>query len=602
MLGIGTALVALVSFLVASSGFLQDDYDFFELSRVSGSGAASLVRSIFGSIVPGLVFADNVLASGHPISRVLVVIITVGLYALTVFVFYRFLELLFGARFGAVALTTIACTSGLLGISLVWWTPAINSLPAIIADIVAFDGLVRHALTGRRRYLVLSIAAVAFGTMFYDPSMTIVVPLGLFTVLYLADPTSLRSMWRAFWTRWWLWCGYLVPVVANFGWRQTHPAEYALPPVATVSQILRFMGTGWAQGFAPTSIGIDYAALGSGTVRLWVVLLGQVLILGLVAATIVRRRSAWRAWTMFAGSFLIADLLAAIGRASLSTSLALNSLYWCFYGFLFWTAVGLAVLPLRPGIAVAGAAEGEGVRRPRHAHGGRSTRRTWPVAALAAVVLAALGIQYMWSTPIRSLGAGNRSYADNVQVTWERVSSTQPAPFIWDTVAPGFVLGSNFGPYNRLSTTIGLVVPGLRFDQPAGAGYVVDYYGKVIPAHTVVAGSGKLAGSALGNVPVDAGCFSTLHRSTKFVLSLDRAVPPGQWFVRIHYFGRTSVAMHIDDTVVPVVAAGKDTVAPLTLATQTTGLTVGLPKGASGCISADIERPLPNDTAAFMHP
>ena len=62
------------------------------------------------------------------------------------------------------------------------------------------------------------------------------------------------------------------------------------------------------------------------------------------------------------------------------------------------------------------------------------------------------------------------------------VSRADPSAFIWDEPAPWFVLTSKFAPYNRLSTTVGLVIPGLRFDSRSGSGYLIESDGLIVPA------------------------------------------------------------------------------------------------------------------------
>ena len=298
MLGIGVGLLIFAWQLVLSSGFLQDDYLYFQLSRLNGFSVTGLTTGVFGSVIPGFMFVNTLLSSQHPISRAPVIIVTLVLYALIVFTFYRLTELLFGVRLRNIALTAVACCSGLLGVSLVWWTPAVNGLPGILADLLSFDGLIRHAVTGKRRYLVISVVSFAVGTTFYDPSVTVLVTFVLFTALFLANPFDWRSLWTAFRVRIWAWVGYLVPIAANLAWRYSHPGEYTLPPVASVPKILRFMGVGWAQGFVPTSVGVNYSTLGPGAWRWEVVVLGQALVFGVAVVSIVRSPGAWRVGTL----------------------------------------------------------------------------------------------------------------------------------------------------------------------------------------------------------------------------------------------------------------------------------------------------------------
>ncbi len=295
MCSVGLAQTVIVGLIVKSSVIFQDDYLYFYLARQNGLTLRGLTISVFGSLIPGFTFVNTILSQQSPIPTYEMTLVVILLYMALILVLYRFLEMLFGARLVVVVLTAMATCSGLLGVSLVWWTTAINSLPAVIADILALDGLARHALTRRRRHLVISVVSFAVGTLFYDPSMTIVLTLVLFTALYLANPRDWRSEWNAFRSRSWVWIGYAVPITAALAWRRLHPAEYSLPPVANAARTLRFMGAGWAQGFTPSSLGVNYSMLGSGGWRLAVVLLGQLLLIGVGILSVIRRRIAWRA-------------------------------------------------------------------------------------------------------------------------------------------------------------------------------------------------------------------------------------------------------------------------------------------------------------------
>ncbi len=197
MVVVGAIQTLIVGWIINTSGFQQDDYLFFYLGHEKGLTQAGLGQSIFGSFIPGFNFVNTVLASSLPVSRPMTEVIIILLYAALILVMYRLLELLFGPRPGIVLLTAVATCSGLLGVSLVWWTPGINLLPAIVADLLALDGLIRHSLTGSRRFLVISVVSFAVGVTFYDPSMEVVVLLIAFTLLYLADIRSLNSVWFA---------------------------------------------------------------------------------------------------------------------------------------------------------------------------------------------------------------------------------------------------------------------------------------------------------------------------------------------------------------------------------------------------------------------
>ncbi len=130
-LGVGLAQTAFVVWVISTSGYFRDDFPFFGLARQTGFSESGLTRSVFGSLVPAFQLSNSILASLHPIPRWPAVVVPALLYAVALLLFYRLGELLFGPRPVLVLLLLAAGLSGVLAISLVWWTAGINSLPAV---------------------------------------------------------------------------------------------------------------------------------------------------------------------------------------------------------------------------------------------------------------------------------------------------------------------------------------------------------------------------------------------------------------------------------------------------------------------------------------
>jgi hypothetical protein len=556
---VGAVQVTVVGWIVATSGFQQDDYLFFWFGHAQGLSVNGVTQSVFGSFIPGFSFVNTVIASTLPVTRWSIVVLTLLMYALLIFVFYRLLELLFGARPVVVVLTSVATCSGLLGVSLVWWTPAVNGLPALIADIVALDGLIRHGLTGRTRYLVVSVVAFGLGTLFYDPSLEIVVPLVLVTLLYFSDLRDRTSVWTALRSRAWLWAGYLVPFVVNFGWRALHPGKYVEPKVGSVPQIIGFLAGGFAKGFTSSALGENYFTVGHSAWRWGIIVLGQLVVVGVVVVTIAVNRAAWRAWVLFFASFLAADLVAAVGRSSQAYYFQLNSLYWCYFIFLFVVAFGLSVLPstmARTGRPLAPAVEG-------HDRPDRPDRpaRTGVVAGslVVAVVLCVLGIHYTWTTPDHALGARNRVFTQRLETAWTRIAHDHRPVFLWDTTVPPFVLNPLFRPYNKVSETMGLVLSGLHIGTGVGQGYVVTPQGSLVPASARVIAT-QAASSAAPGVPDRTACIVGGAGAHPVHILFDRVLPRGSWFVRIAYDGSRGQQLTVGDLGSPYLAKGSGAV------------------------------------------
>jgi hypothetical protein len=589
MAAVGVVQLAVVTRIVTTSGFQQDDYLFFSSGHTNGFTVAGLTQSIFGSFIPGFNFVNTVLASTLPVARWPAVLLTLLMYAALVFVFYRLLELLFGPRPGIVLLTAVATCSGLLGVSLVWWTPAINGLPALIADLLALDGLIRHALTGRVRHLVVSVVSFAVGTIFYDPSMEVIVPLVLVVLLYLCDTWDRRSVWVAFWSRAWLWVGYLVPVIASFGWRYLHPGKYREPPVGTIDQMVGFMVGGLTKGLTSSALGVNYLTQGPGFWTWGIIVLGQGLLVAVVAVTIVLRHQAWRAWALFFLSFLAADLVAAIGRSSEAFYFQFNSLYWCYFLFLFVVAFGLAVLPspLTAGLHADRCTEVAARPRPRW------SRRPLVDGAsvLATVVLCSLGIHYIWTTPDHTLGAKNRVYTQRVDAAWAAVSHAHPDAFVWDTDVPAFVLAPVFSPYNKVTSTLGLVIGGLKVDAGAGRGYLVTGDGSLVPAKGRVLAS-QVASSVEPGVPSPTACVDEAAASQVRV-HFDHIIPRGHWFIRIRYSRSNGEVIVLNAVGGVYLPKGSGTIlAHLPATHPETTVVLATQQPSTLCEAADVETPV----------
>jgi hypothetical protein len=190
---VGSLQTVFVGFVISTSGYFRDDFPFFGQARQGGFSGSDLTRGVFGSLVPGFQLANSLLASLHPIPRWPAVVIPTVLYALALLVFFRLGELLLGTRPQLILLLAAAGLCGVLAISLVWWTAGINSLPAVVCDLLALDGLARYTATGRRRHLAVSIVAFAVGIAFYDASSSFLLVLVLCNALYLVDRRAAPS-------------------------------------------------------------------------------------------------------------------------------------------------------------------------------------------------------------------------------------------------------------------------------------------------------------------------------------------------------------------------------------------------------------------------
>jgi hypothetical protein len=511
-------------------------------------------------------------------------------YFATMLAFYYLLELLFGDRPIILALIIGAGFCGVLATSLEWWTASLNSLPAVLFDILALIGLIRFSTTGRRGYLWFSIITFAIGIQFYEASSTFGAVLFVFDLLFLSSGTTWRSRVASTLRPWWKWVVFVTPVIFDFGWRALHSSEYALPPTQGLGEFIRFIAIGWAQGFSPMIFGIDYPTLSHGWERGAALLVPQIILLSVVIFTCIRRRLAWRAWVMFFTGFAVLEVVAAVGRAYYGAEFAINPVYWTLQPFVLVLAIGLACLPnsIDP-------LRGRASPKRVHAHTKTFLARdrelsllTRSIIAIGLVAVAAVGINEMWSSPTRAQGALNRSYVAHARASWSLAETKYAKPFVWDTEVPEVVQQAIFAPYDRVATTVGLLVP-LRIDAPAGQGLLMRGDGTLVPAVSHVVSRAMVNGGAAAA----SVCLRPRTQSRIAGFALTSTVPAGYWFVRIRYQHSSGFGASVNLFAVDFPRGSGQVVVPMILP-RTTALTIDLPAGQSICVAgADVETPAP---------
>jgi hypothetical protein len=594
---VGVLQTAFVAVSVISSGYFADDYLFFVIDRVGGFSIHTLTGSVYGSLIPGFQLGNSILASFHPVPRWPGVVFPVVLYALVLFVFYRLLELLFGTRPLLIVLVSLAGLSSVLCTSLVWWTAALNSLPAVLLDLLAVDGLARHAATGQRRHLAVTVVAFAVGVAFYDGSGSFVVPLVVFTALFLVDRSDRRTFWQGMISRAWVWVGLALPVAFSLAWRSAHPQQFALPPLPTVGNAIHFVINGWGAGFVPELFGLPLSNVTNPALRMLIIVFGQGLIVGAIALTVSRRRMAWRAWAFFASSFAAIELVVVIGRGGYLLTSSINPVYWTVQPFMLALALGLALLPspvewCAPAPVTTKKAP---PRLPRTMPQPRWAGWSAPpgIVVAAVVVFAVVGMRASWTSPAREQGAENHAYTQNMAASWARIKQTDAHAFVWNTEGPKFLIPFLLG-YNRVATTTGSLVD-LKIDATSGQGYVADANGTLVPATPDVVSRAELGssgGGATGGACVSAGSPDRLLR-----VRLSAVVPAGSWFLRLAFTHSSGFTISLNRNPVALTRGSGTLLEPDEASIESSQLSLRVPLRASLCIShADFEAPVAKGT------
>jgi hypothetical protein len=539
----------------ASRGyFLQDDFLDLQVVRHLGFGVRLFEQPAFGHFNPGFNFIDYLLSLIVPYQWWLIVLIEVALFGLSLILLDRLLATLFGSSWLGVALVAVAGASFSLVPSFVWWSSGLQYLVAIPATLLACIFHVRYLRTGRFRFAVFGAISIAVGFAFYDGLLVSVLFIVLMTVLFWPVGPGLHGAVETLAVHSRAWVCYGIPVALEVGWHFTHPGLFVTTGSATIGQTLGFIGLSWTQTVIPLTFGVDAWLLPAHAERILAGLLGQVVFIAFFVFTLMRRRTAWRAWVLIGFIFFVGAALVGATRAgSYGPGDASDVKYVALDAFFLVIGVGFALLPVRASVQAESVSSGRPLRTARSAW-----FPTLVVFALLAVVLA-YGTALVWdqNRDHESMGShASRQYFANFATSWATRASVTNSAFLWDTEINPTVVTRTFFPYDTASVTVGRLYPQVQFDKWGGTGYLLRADGSVVRA--------TAATQALGHISGQTGCADPHHRAEKIVVTLDHRLKAArQWFGLVSYRSTTGA-----------------------VATQPDGTTIVFPKGRGTLITA----------------
>jgi hypothetical protein len=568
------------------SYFWQDDFIDLQALRQLGFGWHLFEQPVFGHFIPGFTFVDYLISLLVPYQWWLVVLIEVVLFGLSLVLLDRLLVTLFGRSWLGVALVAVAGASFSLVPSFVWWATALEYLVAIPATLLALLFHVRYLRSGQVRQAVFGAISLAVGFAFYDGLFVSVLFLVLMTLFFWPAGPGLHGVTQTLAAHSRAWVCYGVPVALELGWRFSHHGLYVTGGSATTSQLLGFVGLSWTQTFIPLVLGLDVWVLPAHAERVLAGVLGQTLFVAFVVGTILRRRSAWRAWVLIGSTFLVSTGLVGATRAgTYGPGDASDVKYVALDVFLLAIAVGFALSPVRsstleqPPAAVHAEAAVSSSRIPF-----RITKPAWfralvVLTVLAVVLVYGMTLVYDQDRDSESVGShASQRFFSNFATAWASGTSATSNAFLWDTEINPRIVTHAFYPYDTALVTVGRLHPDIRFDEWGGTGYLLRSDGSVVRATTVTEARGLVAERAV--------CADPQHRAGKIVLKLDhRLNGTKQWFGLVSYDSATGADATQSDGTTVVIPKGRGTVitpfppAPLNSATWT------LPAGSKVCIT-----------------
>src|SRR3954454_3345187 len=194
--------VALQGALGAGSYFVTDDWLHIVVAHdaITGGGLDMdyLQRVVLIHYAPGHRLAYYLLGEFAPLNWGAALAVMLGLFAASLAVFHRICTRLFGNRPANLVLLGLFGTSVLLVPSFLWFADGVHKFPSILASLIAIDAYLVYRQEGKKRALLLCVAMISVGSLFYAKVLLVPLYLSLISVLFLKLPRSSHRVWLAF--------------------------------------------------------------------------------------------------------------------------------------------------------------------------------------------------------------------------------------------------------------------------------------------------------------------------------------------------------------------------------------------------------------------
>jgi hypothetical protein len=514
--------VALAWRFASHSYFFLDDLGHLYWAQHSQFSLSYAFDPAWEHLVPAYRLTYLALYKLAPMNWDAALAILVACHAISAVLFQRILTLLFGRAWWTYALVLAWAISVVYLPTFAWFSAGLHRIPAITATLASIHGYLCWRLTGRVPWLAWSLVAMIIGLGFHEK--TVLVPLYLVLMrILLLDPTarlgdSLRSV-RDEWRVWLLYATVSSAFILAYALGPYQRAE-----TVPLGELLSYLGVFWAEGFTPMLLGVHVPQYGHTGWDEIVIVVGQLALVGLVAWSVARRRSAWRAWA-FLILAVVANMLILIGRvAQLGPDTAAYLVYYytesaLFVPFAVAFAFAVPRLPARVA-AVESTAPVEttkrwyGYREPEVERSGFRLPTLRVGAATAVALTAYLGVTLAttesfskpWSAqpPTVRIASGRlaRMYFDNLRGDLAAVRRTGVRPSLLDHDVPEWTLGQLMDldqsarqagvRYTLLSSVVPLFDKQVTFNQPQGL-FIVRPDGHLQRTHFLAAAGGSPA-------------------------------------------------------------------------------------------------------------
>jgi hypothetical protein len=456
--------------------FRQDDFWLMDAAAKNGLSGHYLLRVWSGQFIPGAYVLGWLQMKIAVYSWAVGAGVEIVLIAVASLMAWRALRTLLGNRPAILIPLALYLASPLTFQSYSWWISAVETVPLQIAIFGSLDAHIKYVRTHRLRHAVAAACWLAFGLLCFEKAA--VIPLLLFAVTagFLVRRRSLLAATRTavagFWRAWALYVGvlgiYLIVFFIELArWKTARPA------VPNVHVAARFSWSLIYHSFLPGLLGGPWhwaisagAAGGNAQPSHDVAWLALAVVAGIVVATLLTRRRAWRGWAILFGWLLVDDILPVVaGRVanfpSYAGLLGTQTRYVADISAVAAIAVAVIFWPVS---APAGDTAGNGGHIREF-----FDSATWRKAAVALVAVFAIGSAWTVAQYQQHTVVPVSSYITNARAALANVPAKT---VILDRPVPNNVMINVYGHDDWTSTVLGpLAAPAAHIDwaaRPAG--------------------------------------------------------------------------------------------------------------------------------------
>ncbi|HVI16737.1 MAG TPA: hypothetical protein VM712_00065, partial [Gaiellales bacterium] len=511
--------VAMQGALGAGSYFVTDDWLQVAIAHdaVTGSGLDLhyLGRIVYIHYVPGHRFAYWLLDELSPLDWNAALVVMLALFAASLAIFNRICVRLFGPRPSNLVLLGLFGTSVLLVPSFLWLADGVHKFPSMLLCLLAIDAYLAYRLDGKRLALVVAVAAVSLASLFYVKAL--LVPLYLLLIRLLFLERRPERWWQAIKDERWTWLAF-VPMFAIYLVNYFVNYSSGQAPAPSLHLLGKYLWIAWFRGVTPAFAGV-HVAVDAKSQELAMAFAAQALLIALIAFTLWRKRSAWRAWAFWAVAFVANAIVIALGRLG---SLGLKQVgsqlrYDTEMTWLLPLALGFALFP---GEVAGRPVAGKALRRLRWPS--QRTRVALVALAACAYLAAAIDTGRDTATQWKTLASAQpKAYATNMQRDAARIARAGGRLETLDDQTPAYLIAPTHKPWNRLERLVPAIAPQLHVVPADPHPLQIRQDGEVIPIALQSLADGTDAITGAGRVTLTGG-----HRARRGRMPCARAAGP----------------------------------------------------------------------------